>query len=205
VSLSNAEMISARSFITDYNTDMKYSLMVGHGNPLSPYLGFPWLNTTAELMNKFHAPKHDDAAGDSIDIPGDNGERFFLSFTHREVPPFIATALGLFNSSNAASEEFPLDRINWSRSWKMAELIPFLGHIGIEKLTCNQVSLDPTDDKEYIRIIANSAARPLPDCQDGPGASCNFDRFYEMVQNGMEKYGDFDGVCHNNEEGKTEL
>jgi hypothetical protein len=191
--------------VTDCFADMKYSLMVGHGNPLSPYLGMPWLNTTAQLMAKFHAPKHNDALDDSVDIPNDDGERFFLSFTHREVPPFIATALGLFNSSNSASEEFPLDRINWSRSWKMAELIPFLGHIGIEKLTCNRVSLDPNDDKEYIRIIANSAARPLPDCQDGPGASCNFDKFFEMVQSGMQKYGDFDGVCKNNDEEKTEL
>jgi len=173
--------------------------MVGHGNPLSPYLGFPWLNTTSQLMSKFHSPRHTSASGDD-DIPDDDGQRFFLSFTHREVPPFIATALGLFNSSNAHAEEFPTDRINWSRSWKMAELIPFLGHVGIEKLTCNTVSLDPEDDKEYIRIIANSAPRPIPKCQEGPGASCAFDHFVDLVGKGMEIYGDFDGICQNNED-----
>ncbi|CAG8949738.1 hypothetical protein HYFRA_00004057 [Hymenoscyphus fraxineus] len=180
----------------EYAWDMKYSLMVGHGNPLSPYLGFPWLNTTSKLMSKFHVPTHE---GGPEGIPDDDGQRFFLSFTHREVPPFIATALGLFNSSNSHAEEFPLDRVNWSRSWRMAELIPFLGHVGIEKLTCNSVSADPHDNREYIRIIANSAPRPIPHCQDGPGASCSFDKFTEIVQLGMNEYGDFDGICRNDE------
>ncbi|KAG9234152.1 histidine phosphatase superfamily [Amylocarpus encephaloides] len=186
----------------EYAWDMKYSLMVGHGNPLSPYLGFPWLNTTSKLMSKFHAPMHDDS---NPEIPDDDGQRFFLAFTHREVPPFIATALGLFNSSNAHAEDFPLDKINWSRSWRMTELIPFLGHVGIEKLTCDI----PGGQKpsEYIRIIANSAPRPIPDCQDGPGSSCNFDRFTEIVELGMQVYGDFDGICQNNgnDGTKTEL
>lgn len=186
----------------EYAWDMKYSLMVGHGNPLSPYLGFPWLNTTSKLMSKFHAPVHEGGSPD--EIPDDDGQRFFLSFTHREVPPFIATALGLFNSSNSHAEEFPLDRVNWSRSWRMAELIPFLGHVGIEKLTCNSVSRDASDNREYIRIIANSAPRPIPQCQDGPGASCNFDRFTEIIQLGMNEYGDFDAVCQNDEK-KDEL
>lgn len=175
----------------EYSWDMKYYAMVGPGNPLSPYLGFPWLNTTSHLMTKFHAPQH----SESSDIPDDDGQRFFISFTHREVPPFIATALGLFNSSNDAREEFPTNRINWSRSWRMADLIPFLGHIGIEKLTCTPFG--KTDIKEYIRIIANGSPRPIPLCQDGPGASCSVDTFTETVTEGMKRYGDFDGICKN--------
>jgi len=178
----------------EYAWDLKYLHMVGHGNPLSPYLGFPWLNTTAELFEKFH-----------VDGKEDDGQRFFLSFTHREVPPFIATALGLFNSSNAFAEEFPTDRINWSRSWKMAELIPFLGHVGIEKMTCKRAGgglgvADENEKMEYVRIIANSAPRPIPGCQDGPGASCSFDGFQALVGEGMRIFGDFDGVCGNNED-----
>ncbi|KAI9743061.1 MAG: hypothetical protein M1818_003356 [Claussenomyces sp. TS43310] len=178
----------------EYAWDLKYSLMVGHGNPLSSYLGFPWLNTTSQLMSKFHAPRHSDSIPE---IPDDDGQRFFLAFTHREVPPFIATALGLFNSSNSYAEEFPTDRINWSRSWRMAELIPFLGHVGIEKLTCSGRFGDDVGEKEFIRIIANSAPRPIPKCQDGPGASCSFDRFTDLVRKGMDEYGDFDGICKN--------
>jgi hypothetical protein len=179
----------------EYAWDMKYSYMVGHSNPLSPFLGFPWLNTTAALMSKLHLPYHRAAA--VPEVPDDDGQRFFISFTHREVPPFIATALGLFNSSNDASEEFPTDRINWSRAWKMTELIPFLGHVGVEKLTCQGLTGNDDEQKEFIRVIANTAPRPIPDCQDGPGASCSIDTFTEIVSKGMEKYGDFDGVCKN--------
>jgi hypothetical protein len=79
----------------------------------------------------------------------------------------------------------------------------------VKKLTCNAVSLDPEDDHEYIRIIANTAPRPIPSCQNGPGASCRFDKFVELVGRGWE-YGDFDGVCGNDKEedgveGKEEL
>lgn len=186
----------------EYAWDLKYSYMVGHGNPLSPYLGFPWLNTTASLMSKFHAPIHTGGSskghGDE-DTPDNDGQRFFIAFTHREVPPFIATALGLFNSSSAQAEEFPTDRINWSRAWRMAELIPFLGHVGIEKLTCTgrHSEEDTLESEEFIRVIANTAPRPIPRCQGGPGASCRIDTFLDLIKEGMETYGDFDGICGN--------
>lgn len=67
----------------EYAWDMKYSYMVGHGNPLSPYLGFPWLNTTSQLFSKFHKPQHESSPGG--EVPDDDGQRFFLAFTHREV------------------------------------------------------------------------------------------------------------------------
>ncbi|KAL3419685.1 histidine acid phosphatase [Phlyctema vagabunda] len=185
----------------EYAWDLKYSYMVGHGNPLSPYLGFPWLNTTQQLMSKFHEPSHSNSAPS---VPDDDGQRFFLSFTHREVPPFIATALGLFNSSNSFAEEFPTDRINWSRSWRMAELIPFLGHVGVELLTCKGRTAEVEESQQYIRVIANTSPRPIPKCQDGPGASCSIDSFAKIVKEGMEVYGDFDGVCKNKEK-KEEL
>lgn len=209
----------------EYAWDMKYSFMVGHGNPLSPYLGFPWLNVTSTLFAKFHEPDHHDDEEPSSEsdsgrsrVPDDDGQRFFLSTTHREVPPFIATALGLFNSSNDAAEEFPVDRINWSRSWRMAELIPFLGHVGVEKVSCRRPGLHGSSAaaaaaaghyraengkgsggglvvEEYVRVIANSAPRPIPSCQSGPGASCPLHEFTELIEAGMRQYGDFHGVC----------
>lgn len=89
----------------EYAWDLKYAYMVGPMNPLSPYLGFPWLHAQSNIFQ-------------SIEEHGKPGEgwpdeqRFFLSFTHREVPPFVATALGLFNSSSRAIEQFPDDHIN---------------------------------------------------------------------------------------------
>lgn len=173
--------------------DLKYAYMVGPLNPLSPYLGFPWLQTQSELFA--HIAAHDTPGGSWPDK-----QRFFLSFTHREVPPFVATALGLFNSSSDAEEQFPTDHINWTRAWKMADLIPFLGHVGMEKMTCDRSgAVDPNGKKEgdldFVRFIANTAPRPIPDCQSGPGASCPFEQFRDIIGSGYKAHKDFHKVC----------
>lgn len=182
----------------EYLWDLKYYYMVGPGNPLSSYLGFPWLNVTAELFSQLHDVDDVDASGKKS--KADKEQRFFVSFTHREVPPFLATALGIFNSSSGVDEAMPLDRINFPRSWKMAELIPFLGHIGIEKMTCGPES-GAIGGSEFIRVLANSAPRPIPQCQSGPGASCELYEFQSFALDGLKKYGEFDKVCKNSKDG----
>lgn len=172
----------------EYAWDLKYAYMVGPMNPLSPYLGFPWLQAQAKIFQHITADDH----------PGTGwpaSQRFFLSFTHREVPPFVATALGLFNSSSNAAEQFPTDHINWTRAWKMSDLIPFLGHVGMEKMTCERGAVHGDGPGEFIRFIANTAPRPIPDCQDGPGASCEFHRFRELIGKGARAHEDFHKVC----------
>lgn len=75
----------------------------------------------------------------------------------------------------------------------MSDLIPFLGHVGMERITCHDRS--DASDKDYIRFVANTAPRPIPSCQNGPGASCPFDEFKRIVEAGAEKYADFHSVC----------
>ncbi|OCT50847.1 histidine acid phosphatase [Cladophialophora carrionii] len=173
--------------------DLKYSHMVGPLNPLSPYLGFPWLKTQSELFQQLNGEPNSGSATDT-GSGWPSSQRFFLSFTHREVPPFVATALGIFNSSSSAMEEFPTDHINWARSWRMSDLIPFLGHVGMEKMTCDG---RPGREGEYIRVIANTAPRPIPSCQDGPGASCSMEQWTDIIAQGAEKYKDYDEICSN--------
>jgi hypothetical protein len=173
----------------EYAWDLKYAHMVGPLNPLSPYLGHPWLAAQSSLFAKIDS-KDDAGSG------WPSGQRLFLSFTHREVPPFIATALGIFNSSSPAKEEFPTDRINWTRAWKMSDLIPFLGHIGLEKLSCSAQS---GMEGDFIRVIANSAPRPIPNCQQGPSASCSYETFKKIIAQNKDQWGDFHGVCGESE------
>jgi broad specificity phosphatase PhoE len=185
----------------EYHWDLRYAYMVGPLNPLSPYLGFPWLQTQSELFE--HIDKHDSPGGAWPD-----NQRFFLSFTHREVPPFVATALGLFNSSSNAAEQFPTDHINWTRAWRMSDLIPFLGHVGMEKMTCDRGGAladgKSRGNQEFVRFIANTAPRPIPACQSGPGASCPFDEFRDLIGEGAENHKDFHRVCDKKKGGKKE-
>ncbi|EXJ57900.1 hypothetical protein A1O7_05323 [Cladophialophora yegresii CBS 114405] len=186
-----AVFTDAEFFAYEYAWDLKYSHMVGPLNPLSPYLGFPWLKTQSELFQQLE--KEPDSHSEPDTGSGwPSPQRFFLSFTHREVPPFVATALGIFNSSSSAVEEFPTDHINWARSWRMSDLIPFLGHVGMEKMTCDG---RPGREGEYIRVIANTAPRPIPSCQDGPGASCSMEQWTDIIAQGAEKYKDYHKIC----------
>ena len=181
----------------EYAWDMKYAHMVGPLNNLSKYMGLPWLTAQSQLFDNIDREGKDDYGWPK-------GQRFFLYFTHREVPPLVATALGLFNSSaNCGYDEFPTTHVNWARAWKMSDLIPFLGHVGMEKLICDRPGSANVNKKgaiekdEYIRFIANTAPRPLPNCQSGPGASCPFEEFKRIVKAAEKKYGDFDGICGN--------
>ncbi|KAM5353121.1 hypothetical protein ACJZ2D_016994 [Fusarium nematophilum] len=154
-------------------------------------MNFPWLYSQSQLFDSIDDPdaNHNETTG------WPSGQRLFFSFTHREVPPFVATALGIFNSSSREGyDEFPTSHVNHVRAWKMSDLIPFLGHVGMEKMTCE---IPGVPDEEFIRFIANTAPRPLPLCQNGPGASCAFEEFKKIVSSGMERYGDFDRVCEN--------
>ncbi|KAI8665199.1 hypothetical protein NCS56_00955200 [Fusarium sp. Ph1] len=188
---SDAEWLSY-----EYAWDMKYAYMVGPLNPLSSYLGFPWLHSQSQL---FDAIDKDPDANHNETTGWPSDQRLFFFFTHREVPPFVATALGIFNSSSHEGyDEFPTSHVNHVRAWKMSDLIPFLGHVGMEKMTCDRPGDDSGKD-EFVRFIANTAPRPLPLCQSGPGASCPFEVFKEIVSAGMKKYGDFDEVCKNKE------
>lgn len=188
----------AEWFSYEYAWDMKYAHMVGPLNPLSMYLGFPWLMAQSELFDTIdHNPEenHNSTTG------WPSSQRFFLYFTHREVPPFVATALGIFNSSaQCGHDEFPTTHVNYARAWRMSDLIPFLGHVGMEKMTCERPGNTTGGEgqkEEYVRFIANTAPRPLPQCQSGPGASCPMKEFRSIIQAGAQKYGDFDKVCNN--------
>ena len=181
----------------EYAWDMKYAYMVGPLNKLSPYLGLPWLVAQSQLFDEIDGNTGSDQNHTS-GWPAD--QRLFLYFTHREVPPMVATALGIFNSSaQCGHDEFPTTHINWARAWKMSDLIPFLGHVGMEKMVCNRTVEGQTTRQHFIRFIANTAPRPLPHCQSGPGASCPLEEFKRIIEAGKEKYGDFDGVCRNQE------
>jgi hypothetical protein len=63
----------------------------------------------------------------------------------------VSTALSLCNSSSDAREEFPTDRVNWMRAWKINDLIPFLGHVGMENMSCTR----PGMEEDYTRLEAS--------------------------------------------------
>ncbi|KAK7414046.1 hypothetical protein QQX98_007078 [Neonectria punicea] len=162
----------------EYTADLMYHYNVGYGNNISGPIGLPWLNATGrQLMN-------------------DSGEDLYISFTHRELPPTVLVAMGIFNNSafgGSQSSEMPLDRINHRRAWKSSHVMPFSSNIAIERLNCS--GSFGFDDGDYYRVLVNSAPQPLPDCVDGPGTSCSKDGFEKYLQARTDMFEGFSDKC----------
>ena len=164
----------------EYANDIMYHYQLGYGNDLTPYLGIPYVNATTQLLSA-----------------NSSDQDLYVSFTHREEPPFILTALNLFNSStntgtNQPNASFPLTQINYQREWKSSDFIPFLGNIAIERLECDSMGYDGAT---FVRVLVNSSPQPLPECASGPAESCPLSDFEDMVRERSELYADFSGAC----------
>jgi len=171
----------------EYAADIQYHYNMGYGSPVAGAVGFPWLNATAALLS------------------ADGGPDLTISFTHRELPPMVAVAMGLFNNSDfggtaaGINATMPTDRINHRRAWKASHILPFLSNIAVERLSCTAAS--GFDGGDYFRVLVNSAPQELPTCADGPGTSCSRQRFVEYLQERGDLFSGFSercGVKYNN-------
>ena len=177
--------------------DEVFSLqMVGYASPVAPYLGVHWLNTSTHNIlsagKKGGDHPHYVAAKDSS-LPGPGGspnstrtQQMFIYFTHREEPPVALVALGLWNQTKVGP--MPLDRRPDERVWQTSHVLPFLGHVAIERIGCD-------DGQDYVRTIVNGAVQRLEHCQSGPGHSCPLKQFTAFVDERVAQYADFEGAC----------
>lgn len=161
----------------EYANDIMYFYNTGYGNPVSGVIGFPWLNETMRLLS---------GSGGSQTQSRD--QDLYISFTHRELPPTVLVALGLFNNTEFSTESsinstMPLDRINYHRAWVSSYILPFLSNIAIEKMDCSEnyyvsshsqsTNSSTSVDDTYYRVVVNNSPQTLPGCHDGPAESCS--------------------------------
>ncbi|KAI0834538.1 histidine acid phosphatase [Hypoxylon sp. FL0890] len=167
----------------EYTADVQYHYNVGYGNHISGVVGLPWFNASANLLLGNLTDEHD----------------IYVSFTHRELPPMVYVAMGLFNNSNFGGSEasindtMPLDRINYRRAWKSSHLLPFSSNLAIERLNCS--GSYGYEGGDYYRVLVNSAPQPLPNCADGPGTICTKAGFEKYVQERVDMFKGFSERC----------
>ncbi|KAH9940793.1 phosphoglycerate mutase-like protein [Epithele typhae] len=180
----------------EYANDLMYFYSIGFGNMIAPQLGMPWVRSALNILS----------ANDTSTF----NQTLYVSFSHREEPPLIMTALKLFNNSAYypaldVNSTMPTDRINYDRAWKTSQILPFLGHVGIERLQCANTTVNSTQSDDgaetisdvgsFVRVLVNGAPIPIPDCQDGPGQACALGKFSDYIQGRVALYGDFIGAC----------
>ncbi|KAF2643054.1 phosphoglycerate mutase-like protein [Massarina eburnea CBS 473.64] len=164
----------------EYMNDIQYFYNAGYANPISGVIGFPWVNASAALL-----------------LADDAKQDIYVSFTHRELPPTVIVAMGLFNNSaysgtNDPNATMPLTTQNYGRAWKSSAILPFLSNIAVEKMTCESYGYDSGD---YVRVLVNSSPQPMVDCNDGPGESCSASKFKDWVASRGELFGSYTEKC----------
>ena len=170
----------------EYANDIKYFYNTGYGNNVAGAIGFPWLNATMGLLSADTAPQD-----------------LYVSFTHRELPPTVAVAMGLFNntafSSGNINDTMPLNVNNQRRAWKSSNIFPFLGNVGIERLNCSASygfdALKQSSGDIFYRALWNNAPQQLPTCADGPGESCSAQGLQTFLNERQQIFGGFSQKC----------
>jgi len=171
----------------EYTNDLQYFYNTGYGNPISGAIGFPWLNATFDTLMADQDSKSNATTDQDL----------YVSFTHRELPPTVLVALGLFNNSafsgaNNINETMPLDTINHRRAWISSNFLQFLTNIAIEKMECDSFGFDAGT---YYRILVNDSPQTLDGCRSGPGESCAEDKLTEWLAGRAEAVGEFGTMC----------
>ncbi|TLD25347.1 hypothetical protein PspLS_05647 [Pyricularia sp. CBS 133598] len=168
----------------EYSEDIRYHYNVGYGFPAAGYIGMPWLQATADLMTRDGGP---------------DAEDLYISFTHRELPPMVMVAMGLFNNSQFGGSEatvnatMPSDAENPHRAWRSSHVVPFLTNIALERLECS--GSYGFDNGQYHRVLVNSSPQLIPGCNDGPGTSCSKAAFEQFVKERTERFKGFSEKC----------
>ena len=171
----------------EYAQDIMYFYNTGYGSSVAGAIGFPWLNSTMALLDAEQADQD-----------------LYVSFTHRELPPTVLVAMGLFNNSQFTGASnpnatMPLDQINYNRAWVSSYILPFLTNIGIEKMNCSGPSTSnssSSSDSTYYRVLVNASPQTLPGCFDGPLESCSASGLQDYLSERAAMFGGYTEKCN---------
>lgn len=169
----------------EYANDIFYHYNTGYGNPLSGVIGFPWLNATLGLLT---------GSTSSQDL--------YISFTHRELPPTVLVAMGLFNNSqfsgsNNVNATMPTSQINYNRAWVSSYILPFLTNIAIERMNCSEsYGYKNATDHTFYRVLVNRSPQTLPGCFDGPLESCSASGLQEYLSERQAMFEGYSQKCN---------
>ncbi|KAL7414292.1 histidine phosphatase superfamily [Mrakia frigida] len=185
----------------EYYFDVRFHYMMGYGNKISPYLGIPWVTTAAHLLagEEAHDPLPEDQLtkgksklpGPEMPPNGTHSQFLFPFFTHRESPAFVATALSLFTPPfgdvSSPLADPPLTHRDDNRAWRTSRLVPFLGNIALERLTCA--------DGDVVRAVVNGRMEKMAGCDAWIGGTCGWTEWQDWVEKRTDQWKGWEEVC----------
>lgn len=174
----------------EYANDIMYHYNTGYGGELSGVIGFPWLNATMSLLTASQAEQD-----------------MYISFTHRELPPTVLVAMGLFNNSAFSGADninatMPLHQINYNRAWVSSRILPFLTNVAIERMNCSSYGFS---NGTHYRVLVNQSPQTLPTCSDGPGESCSASGLQAFMCEREVMFGGYSAKCQVDYKNSTDV
>jgi len=134
-------------------------------------------------------------------------------FTHRESPAFSSTVLNLYNSTDVvlglgADTPPPTDHRPEPRQWRTSEMVSFLSHIALERLSCKAgsegvpaaIKGKEDEDPSYVRVMVNGQQANMHGCESGPAGTCEWEEWKEWMDERLDRYSDWDAACENDED-----
>ncbi|KAK6462584.1 secreted acid phosphatase [Scheffersomyces coipomensis] len=149
------DLFTNEEFIRNsYETDVTDFYKQGPGNNLSSTIGSSLLNASLTLL------KNDSAE-----------QKIWLSFTHDTDLELFHAALGILEPK----ELLPTSYIPFPNPYVHSSIVPQSARVYTEKYQCSNTS--------YVRYIVNDAVIPIPQCNSGPGFSCEFSEYETYINN----------------------
>lgn len=139
-----------------YYDDLTAYYEDGPGYPLIQAVGALYFNASIKLLQQ----------SEQLD------QKVWLSFTHDTDILNYLTTVGLFDDEKKLDPSYiPFRNHVFHKSW----FIPQGARVYTQKYRCS--------NEFYIRYVVNDAVIPLENCSDGPGFSCEANKFYKYAEN----------------------
>lgn len=193
-----------------------------YGAPLGAIQGVGYIN---ELIGRLtNTPVHHGPQTNSTLLSSPEtfplNRVMYVDFSHDNLIIAVFTSMGLFNQTDG-----PLDttKITKHRTWITSKMVPFSGHMTVERLSCTarprhssrpstglreSVTRDEDGDDgdeegeegEYVRVFVNDAKQSLRFCGADNSGMCRLEEFVrsqEYARN--DGFGDFAACTYTGE------
>ncbi|SGZ41347.1 related to Constitutive acid phosphatase [Hanseniaspora guilliermondii] len=150
-----------------FGDDLSSFYSDGPGNPLVKSVGSVFFNATVELLK--NPPKEYNA---------------YIGFTHDVNIQHMMAAVGLFDTGKLMDSKFDYRNTIYKKSW----ITPMGARVILENYECGNSS--------YVRYVVNDEVVPVPNCNEGPGFSCELDNFYKYAEDRLSNITAFGTACN---------
>ena len=96
----------------------------------------------------------------------------------------LAAEIGVFDNE----AQLPATNVPQNRLFRTSNFVTMRGTISFERLNCAS--------EKFIRVMLNDVVYPVVSCQSGPGRSRPLQQYLQLIEQKLQKVGDFQTICN---------